>query len=301
MSPTCSSRFFVGRNARSAAARTNVSLLPAPSGPRQHARSGTKAYAIAATGGNRQPSLNACGYRRILPRARRHPVVCSRRFGASDGGEGRAHARSRACRLLAVARRPRCGGGRPSGRPPGQGRAGGQVPGRGRARPSSRSSRSSPRTRRWRSSCATPATRRSPTSPSPCSAATRRTARTARSTARSRAQQQADKNRPDVRRRPDPRLGRGPTSRQELDPLERSSAYVDTYTLGPLGPNRTATFEWKVTAVHAGDFRICYRVAAGLDGKAKAVPRAAAAADLQASGRATVERRAAAPASPTPA
>ena len=82
--------------------------------------------------------------------------------------------------------------------------------------------------------------------------------------------QQADKNRPNfvVDRIPGPDR---PASRQELDPLERSSAYVNTYALGPLAPNRTATFEWKVTAVRAGEFRLCYRVAAGLDGKARAV------------------------------
>jgi hypothetical protein len=80
----------------------------------------------------------------------------------------------------------------------------------------------------------------------------------------------ADKNRPVfvVDRIPGPDR---PASGQELDPLERSSAYVNTYTLGPLAPNKEQTFEWKVTAVHAGDFRICYRVSAGLDGKAKAV------------------------------
>jgi hypothetical protein len=83
--------------------------------------------------------------------------------------------------------------------------------------------------------------------------------------------QQADKNRPNfvVDRIPGPDR---PASRQQLDPLERSSAYVNTYALGPLAPNRTATFQWNVTAVRAGDFRLCYRVAAGLDGKARAVP-----------------------------
>jgi hypothetical protein len=84
-------------------------------------------------------------------------------------------------------------------------------------------------------------------------------------------QQQADKNRPNFVVDQIPGSAR-PASRQDLDPLERSSAYVNTYTLGPLGANRTATFEWKVTAVRAGDFRVCYRVNAGLDGKAKAVP-----------------------------
>ncbi len=84
-------------------------------------------------------------------------------------------------------------------------------------------------------------------------------------------QSQADKNRPNFVVDQIPGAVR-PASRQQLDPLERSSAYVNTYTLGSLAPNRTATFEWKVTAVRAGDFRLCYRIAAGLDGKAKAVP-----------------------------
>jgi hypothetical protein len=62
--------------------------------------------------------------------------------------------------------------------------------------------------------------------------------------------------------------------RGRLDPLERSSAYVSTFPLGKLGPNREATFTWDVTAVKAGPYRICWRVNAGLDGKAKAVPSA---------------------------
>jgi hypothetical protein len=54
-------------------------------------------------------------------------------------------------------------------------------------------------------------------------------------------------------------------------PLERSSAYVDTYPLGMLGPGHSATFRWDVTAVKAGSYRLCWRVNAGLYGKAKAV------------------------------
>jgi hypothetical protein len=57
-------------------------------------------------------------------------------------------------------------------------------------------------------------------------------------------------------------------------PLERSSAYVDTYPLGPLAAGRSATFRWDVTAVKAGPYRLCWRVNAGLYGKAKAVPAA---------------------------
>jgi hypothetical protein len=54
-------------------------------------------------------------------------------------------------------------------------------------------------------------------------------------------------------------------------PLERSSAFVDTYPLGPLAAGRKATFRWDVTAVRAGKYRLCWRVNAGLYGKAKAV------------------------------
>jgi hypothetical protein len=54
-------------------------------------------------------------------------------------------------------------------------------------------------------------------------------------------------------------------------PLERSSALVDTYPLGPLAEQRRATFRWDVTAVKAGPYKLCWRVNAGLYGKAKAV------------------------------
>lgn len=61
--------------------------------------------------------------------------------------------------------------------------------------------------------------------------------------------------------------------RPPLDPapLERSSAYVDTFPLGPLRPTETAYFHWNVTAVKAGGFRLCWQVNAGLNGKAIAV------------------------------
>jgi hypothetical protein len=54
-------------------------------------------------------------------------------------------------------------------------------------------------------------------------------------------------------------------------PLERSSAFVDTYPLGPLAAGRSATFRWDVSAVKAGPYKLCWRVNAGLYGKAKAV------------------------------
>lgn len=63
-----------------------------------------------------------------------------------------------------------------------------------------------------------------------------------------------------------------PDARQvELDPLERPSAYVNTYPLGKLRQGETVEFRWDVTAVRAGPYEVCWRVAAGLDGKAKAV------------------------------
>jgi hypothetical protein len=49
------------------------------------------------------------------------------------------------------------------------------------------------------------------------------------------------------------------------------TAYVNTWACGPLRPNQQKTFRWSVTAVQAGNFNVRWRVAAGLDGKAKAV------------------------------
>ncbi len=49
------------------------------------------------------------------------------------------------------------------------------------------------------------------------------------------------------------------------------TAYSNTWALGALKPGQTATFDWGVTAVKSGAFAIRYEVAAGLNGKAKAV------------------------------
>jgi hypothetical protein len=49
------------------------------------------------------------------------------------------------------------------------------------------------------------------------------------------------------------------------------TAYSNTWALGPLKPGRSATFDWTVTAVHAGTHAVHYEVAAGLTGKAVAV------------------------------
>ncbi len=50
-----------------------------------------------------------------------------------------------------------------------------------------------------------------------------------------------------------------------------ATAYADTWALGPLKPGQTARFDWHVTAIRAGSFRIRYAVAAGLDGQERAV------------------------------
>jgi hypothetical protein len=79
------------------------------------------------------------------------------------------------------------------------------------------------------------------------------------------------------RQRPQFVVNKLPTAQERVNPpldpapLERSSAFVDTYPLGALGASRTATFRWDVTAVKAGPYRLCWRVSAGLYGKAKAV------------------------------
>jgi hypothetical protein len=53
-------------------------------------------------------------------------------------------------------------------------------------------------------------------------------------------------------------------------PVGGDTAYVNTWALGRLAPGQTKTFEWGVTAVVPGTHIVRYRVAAGLDGKAKA-------------------------------
>lgn len=50
--------------------------------------------------------------------------------------------------------------------------------------------------------------------------------------------------------------------------------YVDTWSLGPLEPGESKKFRWDVTAVVAGPYELSYTVAAGLDGKARAVDEA---------------------------
>jgi hypothetical protein len=49
------------------------------------------------------------------------------------------------------------------------------------------------------------------------------------------------------------------------------TAYVGTSALGELKPGQSKTFEWDVTAVKAGPYKLHYEVAAGLNGKARAI------------------------------
>jgi hypothetical protein len=58
---------------------------------------------------------------------------------------------------------------------------------------------------------------------------------------------------------------------KDATPLGCDTAYVNTWACGPLKPGVEKTFVWKVTAVKAGPYKVAWRVAAGLNGKAKAV------------------------------
>ena len=49
------------------------------------------------------------------------------------------------------------------------------------------------------------------------------------------------------------------------------AAQTNTYAFGPLNPHATKRIVWNVTPVQGGTFTVHYRVAAGLQGKAKAV------------------------------
>ena len=65
-------------------------------------------------------------------------------------------------------------------------------------------------------------------------------------------------------------IGTFPESK-EAAPEGGETAYVGTWALGKLKPGDRKAFRWNVTAVRAGKYELTYEVAAGLDGKAKAV------------------------------
>jgi hypothetical protein len=56
----------------------------------------------------------------------------------------------------------------------------------------------------------------------------------------------------------------------DVTPAGGTTAYTNTWALGSVPPGATRTFTWKVTAVQPGTHTIKYRVAAGLNGKARA-------------------------------
>jgi hypothetical protein len=65
-------------------------------------------------------------------------------------------------------------------------------------------------------------------------------------------------------------IGGFPESK-DTTPRGCDTAYVNTWACGSLAVGKVKTFQWSVTAVRAGPYRIRYTVAAGLNGKAKAV------------------------------
>jgi hypothetical protein len=83
--------------------------------------------------------------------------------------------------------------------------------------------------------------------------------------------QLADPERPQFVINGVPRQIGGFPEAKDAAPLGCDTAYVNTWACGPLAEGRQRTFRWSVTAVQAGDFEINWRVAAGLDGKARAV------------------------------
>jgi hypothetical protein len=56
----------------------------------------------------------------------------------------------------------------------------------------------------------------------------------------------------------------------DAGPRGGATAYTNTWSLGAVRPGQTRTFTWRVTPVSAGAHKVSYRVAAGLNGKAKA-------------------------------
>lgn len=56
----------------------------------------------------------------------------------------------------------------------------------------------------------------------------------------------------------------------EEEPVNSTTAFTNTWAVGEVPAGETRTLEWKVTAVRAGTYTLRFKVAAGLDGKAKA-------------------------------
>jgi hypothetical protein len=54
-------------------------------------------------------------------------------------------------------------------------------------------------------------------------------------------------------------------------PIGGRTAYVNTWAMGPLRPGELRTYTWSVTSTVPGTHTLSYRVAGGLNGKARAV------------------------------
>jgi hypothetical protein len=64
-----------------------------------------------------------------------------------------------------------------------------------------------------------------------------------------------------------------PVESQEISPPgSGQTAYVNTWSLGPLPGGATQAYTWIVTPVKSGAYKVHYRVAAGLAGKAQVRP-----------------------------
>ncbi len=56
----------------------------------------------------------------------------------------------------------------------------------------------------------------------------------------------------------------------DRDPSGGQSAYTNTWALGRMFPGETKDVEWRLTAVRPGTYKVNYRIAPGLNGKAVA-------------------------------
>ncbi len=241
MSPTCSSRLFVGRKTRSAAARTTQ--LPPGRSVRSPKPVATdyEAYAMFPNPARGNP-------------ARRRAwasMVCSPGFGGEEDRYGRA-------------RRPGVPGRVRRRGAPGRERARGELQGRGHAPvlPQAAAARAGVRARGRR------AQRRRGDDPERRGHRAwlqlRRRLRRGSASCRTRAARRFAVNGVNVD------IGGFPEVK-DATPKGCDTAYVDTWACGPLKPGREKTFRWSVTAVKAGPFKLDWRVAAGLNGKARAV------------------------------
>jgi hypothetical protein len=81
----------------------------------------------------------------------------------------------------------------------------------------------------------------------------------------------ADPNRPRFAVEGVPAEVGGLPEARTASPRGCDTAYVNTWACGELAPGDEKTLRWTVTAVVTGPYEIAYRVAAGLDGKARTV------------------------------